>query len=387
MARDLITNILQQVRTDPGKRAGVVNTTAKIWHAPRLGAGGAPAIGYQPYRQSGPIVQAVSLRAYADFIESFLLPGGAYWIDPTETNEVLRESDLLLDIQNNVDIELSEAEINERRQRLNNKLEQLTKKQILRTEAEIQFAKDNVKEFLVVSDGLTKIDYTENVDEWDVITLGDFNETTYCVIKPTIGLPANERAITPEGAPPSTIKTPQSGQSINDRIKLLKNFSIGPEEACPTQYVRADGRNLSVAVRYPSQGDTWIGGILQNMRKEHSAFYRAIDYNSLFLRSDSTSKLTLKGGLIEFDVDPRAVTWGDYQENPVQIFGPSNAVTPVPRYRLRMSEMNFVAGVYNVIHSLLNDLEQSTIETTEVSFQHEVIDYNDFSPPSRNKNP
>jgi len=360
MAKNLLSDILQQVRNDPDRRSYLPHTTAKIWHAPRLAAGGSPAIGFQPYRETGPVVQAVSLKNYEKFNREFMRQGGEFWIDPS----------IVAPTSFGAGFDDLEKFVN-----LNEQISRVT-------EAEIDFARRHVRTFTVLFDGITRIDYNTNADEWDVITIGDFNEASYCFLKPSAGAASIEKSVAPSGISKHQVQTPIEALTTAEKIARLRNFNVAPNEACPENFVRADGQNMPVRFRYPEKGDTWVGGIVQNAREERSEFYRSINHNSVYMSVGKTGNITMSAPIIHFDIDPRAMSFGDYAENPVQIFGPSNAVTPVPRFRSRVSQLNFISGVYNAIRALLDDIQsQSSFYSSEVTFEHQVIDYNSFIPP------
>lgn len=381
--RSLGEQLKQASRNDPARGPQVQPaTTCRLWAAPRLMSNGGMALGFYPHRDFGPVVQLVENSQFALFYDQFLKPGGQYFKDAAEVNDILNRRDSAVEAFNQnpnrrTEINLAEA---------NAAVGDLEKALQTRDQAEQLFASRNVREFVVLNhDGTSKIDYNHEPDRWEGVVIGGFGTAQYCYMKSASGGPAAEAAASPVGGSIDDIESIRNFPTqLEAKLANLRDPS-GFDSACPRGFTTPDGAQIPLNSKYPIDGDLWLATIRHNARKKAVSFFRSLGPDGLYLDVNDVGAITMRAPTIHIDVDPRAISIGDYQENPLQTSGPSNAVTPVSRFRPRILDLNFTSGVYDAVKEILDELGRTNNADYRETFsrEHEVVDYNDFVPPSR----
>lgn len=321
--KNLQTDLSIEVRNDAGATGKRQKTIARIWGEGHVLSNGEPAKGFYYDRKMGPVVQAVPEMKYRDWVRQ-----GA-----------------------NEEKKFAAAHMRQ---------------------FQVNLAGSPQKDFNAMESGENK--YILHID-------GEFAVET--VATPVLKVATRAKdATVPEG---ETITRKKAilgkDKSSRSRIDSIK-ASMSDDTAGSVQYHDAGGALQERKPLYPKDGDDWYGTIKQNADGSSFAIYRDNDSDSKLLTAGPFGNVQFTAQDLDMNVDFRNVNYQGFMENPVQSFGASNAVTPVPRFLPSVKGASWITGLY----SGLNDYFNSADVTGEYDrqniniYDHQVIDMNTYNP-------
>lgn len=319
--RNLAGKIIQEARTD-SSGSGIRRTSAAlIWGKGHVLPDGSPAKGFYIDEKMGPVVQAVPADKYRDFVRQ----GGT---------------------------------------------------------DEKAFAAENMRQFSVIIPVKTDFNALHgNAHKYDLIINGDFFTETIAtpVLKTSV---RTLESTVPDG---ESFKRKQINSlpygTSRERINKIQAMR-GDDSVGERQFYNADGSLSSRRPMFPREGDTWYSTIKTNPDKRTVALYRDNDPDSLFMEAGQHGQVKIEATDITIGTNVSNVSYGDLTENPLQMYGFSSVVTPIPRFAPNMKAASWISGLYDGLMDFFRDDDRTQYGdyAENVTYDHEIIDINDFRP-------
>lgn len=323
--RNLAENLAQQHRMSNSATGKLTTTVAMIWGRGHVLGDGSPSRGFYIDKDLGPVVQLVPKSGYRQ------------WLNQPPT---------------------------------------------LRATSEQQFAANNVRLFQVIDNSISDFNEMQSGAQlYEMVIIGEFFTESRAYPIKAMAARTLEMSV-PDGDSLQRREIEELTTSTpRERISRLKSLR-GDDSIKTKRFVDAGGKVVEKRAVFPKDGDQWFGSIKTNPKDGSVAIYRGEESESRVLKADGLGDVKISASNLEFDADFKSVSYGYNVENPVQEFGSSNAVTPVPRFQPTIKKAAWISGLYQGLMDTLNDSDRAAYGSysERAIYDYQVINLDSYNP-------